>query len=185
MFAGSTRLSSPRLLLIWRRGAAPILAFIAAAVLLALFSTLHRMRQDPVVFTDVITPSRFRLRLVLAETPTKRSRGLSDVASLTNDGLLLLWPEPGQHPIWMDGMKFPLDLLWCDASGRILAIERNVPPCFSQSPCPLYGLPIPNARLVVELAADRAAGLHLRVGETLDVRALGVAQQLGSSYPNG
>jgi hypothetical protein len=37
---------------------------------------------------------------------------------LPGDGMLLQWNGPGRHPIWMAGMRFPLDLIWLEQDGR-------------------------------------------------------------------
>jgi uncharacterized membrane protein (UPF0127 family) len=76
--------------------------------------------------------------VAIADTPSSRSAGLSGRQELRGiDGLLLQWDEPGMHPIWMAGMRFPLDLVWIDRDGRVLDVLSNVPPCRIE-PCPLY-----------------------------------------------
>ncbi len=76
--------------------------------------------------------------VAIADTPAARSAGLSNRHELRDiDGLLLKWDEAGRHPIWMVGMRFPLDLIWIDGRGRVLAVLSNVPPCCAE-PCPLY-----------------------------------------------
>lgn len=78
------------------------------------------------------------IRVELADTPTARAKGLAERDALTEvDGLLLKWQSPERHPIWMKGMRFPLDLMWLDADGRVVAVLTNVPPCRAE-PCPLY-----------------------------------------------
>jgi uncharacterized membrane protein (UPF0127 family) len=78
------------------------------------------------------------IRVELADTPSARTKGLAGRDTLTEvDGLLLKWESPDRHPIWMKGMRFPLDLVWLDADGRVVAALTNVPPCLAE-PCPLY-----------------------------------------------
>jgi uncharacterized membrane protein (UPF0127 family) len=155
-----------------RRHPLALVVFVALVVTATLLSMFYPPQHEAEVLTHATTPNRVRLTLVLADTATKRSRGLSELHSLSHEGLLLLWPEAGQHPIWMEGMRFPLDLIWCDGAGRVLAIERNVPPCTPGSECPLYGLSAQNGRAVIELGANQAQALQLHVGESLTIEAL-------------
>jgi uncharacterized protein len=158
-----------------RRRPYAVLAFCIGLLSVTLL-TLHPAEDSKPVLTTITTPMGVRVTLVVAQTPTTRSRGLSDQDEMPQDGLLLHWPESGKHPIWMLGMRFPLDLIWCDGDGRILAIERNVPACLRTSECPLYGLRIANSRVVLELAADQAASLGVEVGNVLDIPILRLSQ---------
>lgn len=102
------------------------------------FTLGERQSSSPGV-TDVIAPGGL-IRVEVADTATRRARGLSHRDSLKTGGLLLEWPTLGRHPIWMDGMRFGLDLVWLDESGRVLAVLTDRPPCVQQ-PCPLYEPP--------------------------------------------
>jgi hypothetical protein len=104
----------------------------------------------------------------IAVTAASRSAGLSNRRDLRGvDGLLLKWDTPGRHPIWMADMRFPLDLAWIDASGRVLALLANVPPCPGQ-PCQLYEPQgTDRAVAVLELRAGAAANHGIAVGATL------------------
>lgn len=155
----------------WRRRPLAVLAF-CIGLLSVILLTLRPAEDSKPVLTTVTTPLRVRVTLVVAQTPATRSRGLSDQDEMPQDGLLLHWPESGKHPIWMRGMRFPLDLIWCDGNGKILAIERNVPTCPRTSECPLYGLHITNSRAVLELPTDRVRSLGLQVGDVLDIPTL-------------
>jgi uncharacterized membrane protein (UPF0127 family) len=71
----------------------------------------------------------------IAATSASRSAGLSNRRELRGiDGMLLKWDAPGRHPIWMAGMRFPLDVAWIDANSRVLAILTNVPTCHPAAP---------------------------------------------------
>jgi uncharacterized membrane protein (UPF0127 family) len=111
----------------------------------------------------------------IAATPAARSAGLSNRNELhSTDGMLLRWDAPGRHPIWMAGMRFPLDLVWIDGAGRVLAVVPNVQPCRAE-PCTLYE---PNgtatAVAVLELPAGGAA--ERRLGAGVRVRFPGTDQ---------
>src|SRR5919106_1278962 len=132
------------------------------ALSVAAFLTLIQQRQSRV--SQIITPGA-TLVVEVADTPAARSAGLSNRDELRGiDGLLLKWDESGRHPVWMAGMRFPLDLVWIDAGGRVLAVMTNVPPC-SGHQCSLYE-PHGSERsvAVLELAGSTAAGRGLAVG---------------------
>lgn len=111
---------------------------ITAGIVIPLLAASMWMRDaDERLPTVRIGMPNGQLVVELADTPTSRSYGLAGRGALGSDGLLLKWTEPARHPIWMKGMRFPLDLLWIDADGRVVAALTNVPPC-SADPCPLY-----------------------------------------------
>lgn len=94
-----------------------------------------------------------KLDVMVADTDQTRIQGLQNQDKLDyQQGMLFIVPNPQVIPIWMPNMKFSLDILWFDENGKILHIEKNVPPCTSQdlSTCSIYyqnGLP---AKYVLE-----------------------------------
>jgi uncharacterized membrane protein (UPF0127 family) len=105
------------------------------------------------------------IRVELADTPAARADGLTGRDALTEiDGVLLKWDSPDRHPIWMKAVRFPLDLVWLDADGRVGAVLANVPPCPAE-PCPLYE-PDGTAHsvAVLELRAGGASAHRLAPG---------------------
>lgn len=101
----------------------------------------------------------------IAATPAARAAGLSNRDELHGvDGMLLKWDAAGRRPIWMAGMRFPLDLVWIDAHGRVLAVTPNVPPCRAE-PCTLFEPEgTATAVAVLELRARGAAERRLAPG---------------------
>lgn len=66
----------------------------------------------------------------IAATPAERTKGLSDRNALCGTcAILFLFDEPGRYGFWMSGMRFSLDLAWI-RDGRIVHMERNIPPDF-------------------------------------------------------
>jgi uncharacterized membrane protein (UPF0127 family) len=122
--------------------------------------------------TSVYMPTGAHLRLTLASSAEERARGLGDRNELPHDGLLLVWPTAGQHPIWMHKMRFPLDLVWCNRDSRIVSMKINAPICASENDCPLYGLEANDASAVLELRAGSITNLDLKVGEQLQIAPL-------------
>jgi len=145
---------------------------LLATLAVAAFDTIAR-RQNSLQTTELRIPESGEvLTLELADTPSKRLQGLSGRVHVSHSGLLLLWPHADQHPVWMAGMTFPLDLIWCDSNGRVTAVKLNVPACPDAGSCPLYGALLMDTRAVVELPAGLAQELALEVGDRLSIAAL-------------
>jgi uncharacterized membrane protein (UPF0127 family) len=152
----------------------PVIGMVMA---LALIAGVIWIRSDNrPLSTIVLETPRTVIRVEVANTPGTRSAGLSRREALGDvDGLLLKWEAPGRHPIWMADMRFPLDLIWLAADGRVLAILDNVPPC-SARPCPLYEPQgTSNSIAVLELPASAARVRGIVVGTR--VRSLADARQ--------
>jgi len=91
-------------------------------------------------------------RVELALTSAQRRQGLMHRERLArSEGMLLVYPRPGDHRIWMKNMQIPLKVLWIDEQFRVLQIQRLVP-C-QASPCPVFSAPLP-ARYILELSDD-------------------------------
>jgi uncharacterized protein len=72
------------------------------------------------------------LDVQIAETDAQRTRGLMFQNELTDDqGMIFVFSQEQIVPIWMLNMQFPLDIIWFDANGNVIHIEKNVPPCKS------------------------------------------------------
>src|SRR5262245_12266802 len=141
---------------------------LAAAAFVIWFAV--DQQREPAV--ELVAP-RGTLLVEVAQTPEARAKGLSNRSGVRHDGLLLLWDAPGRHPIWMADMRFPLDIVWLDADGRVLAVLIDVPLC-AASPCPLYEPQgTERSTSVLELPARSAARYGMEVGsvvQRLDTR---------------
>jgi uncharacterized membrane protein (UPF0127 family) len=78
------------------------------------------------------------------------------------DGLLLKWDAAGRHPIWMADMRFPLDLAWIDANGRVIGLSLTCPVSEPAEPDGTDG-----SVAVLELRAGAAATYGILVGTAL------------------
>lgn len=68
------------------------------------------------------------LRVELADTPEKMTRGLMDRQSLPQDqGMLFVFAQPGRSPFWMKNTYIPLSIAFIGTDGRILHIEDMQP----------------------------------------------------------
>lgn len=97
---------------------------------------------------------------VLASLEIARSRREKRRGLLGRDGIegaLLLEPAKSVHTI---GMRFPIDVAFCDGEHRVLRI-RTLPPW-------RIALPILAARAVIEAEAGAFERWGLKVGDELD-----------------
>lgn len=86
----------------------------------------------------------------VAESAADRMRGLRGAAPLeVGEALLLRFPIEGEVCIVNDGVSFPLDVLYADTDGLVVAVERDV------------------------AAGDATPRCHLRVRSVLEVAAGG------------
>jgi len=88
-------------------------------------------------------------RVELAVTPAQRRQGLMYRQQLdSGQGMLLVYPQPGDHRIWMKNMRIALHVFWIDDQFTVISAQR-LEPCIS-SPCPVFSAPRA-ARFVLEL----------------------------------
>ena len=94
----------------------------------------------------------------IADTPAKRQRGLMHRPHLAPDeGMLFMYPQAGDHRIWMKNMLIPLRVYWIDTNFEVIDVQR-LEPCNSQ-PCPIYSVSR-DSKYVLELGDyDHALGI--------------------------
>ena len=97
------------------------------------------------------------LDVQIAETDAQKIRGLMFQNELPdNQGMIFVFSQEQVVPIWMLNMQFPLDIIWFDANGNVIHIEKNVPPCKSAletAACTVQNADGKKAKYVLEVAA--------------------------------
>lgn len=110
-----------------------------------------------------IGKSAYQIELVVS--PEQRRQGLMFRQRLdSRQGMLLVYPQAGDHRIWMKNMRIALRVFWIDEDFTVIKVQR-LQPC-SNAPCPVFSAPLP-ARFVLELGdyehalgpGDRIEGL--------------------------
>ena len=72
------------------------------------------------------------LDVEVADTDATRTRGLMFRDALPYDkGMIFVFDDEQVRSMWMLNMQFPLDLIWFDAKGDVVHIEKNAQPCKS------------------------------------------------------
>jgi len=116
---------------------------------------------------ECVTPDGARVHLELAVSDEERQLGLMFRDMLPADhGMLFIFEADGALDFWMKNTFIPLDFVWLSASGEVVDVRANVPPCRSD-PCPSYASGKP-ARAVLEVNAGFAATHGVRLGERLN-----------------
>ena len=109
-----------------------------------------------------------RYAVEIADDEAERARGLMfrDVLA-EGHGMLFIHVSEEPQSYWMKNTRIPLDILYFDDSRRLVAQQRDVPPCSLGDACPPYPSDVP-ARYVLELNAGEAARLDLQDGATIE-----------------
>src|SRR5579872_3076587 len=98
----------------------------------------------------------------IADTPALQELGLSYRPSIgKNDAMLFVFPVSTPNlQFWMNGMNFPLDIIWLDSDKKIVFMEKNLSPATYPN---AFG-PAGDSQYVIEVAAGTADRLGLALG---------------------
>lgn len=108
-----------------------------------------------------------RYKVEIADDDAERARGLMFRDELeAGSGMIFLHDREEPQAYWMKNTRIPLDILYFDDARRLVAQQRDVPPCSAGNACPPYPSNAP-ARYVLELNAGEAAKLKLENGAEL------------------
>ncbi len=129
------------------------------------FTTSPQGSSDSVMLTATFN-EKVPLRVKVLTTTEELRKGLSGIVSLAStEGRLFVFSGDGYHGIWMKDMLFPIDIMWVDAEGVIVAIEESVRP----DTFPNTFEPPQPARFVIETNAYFANSFNIRVGDRVEV----------------
>lgn len=73
--------------------------------------------------------------------------------------MLFVFPETGRHPFWMRNTYIPLDLIFLDEAGTVVAVIERARPLDETTLEPGVA-----SRYVLEVPAGYAARQHIRPG---------------------
>lgn len=97
-----------------------IYIFLALGALLGvLFLRSVDKKRIPIVHIGAM-----QIPVIIADSQPLREKGLSGVSNLSPyGGMFFVFETEGFFGFWMKEMKFPLDIVWIDATMRIVGIE--------------------------------------------------------------
>ncbi|MCH8915082.1 MAG: DUF192 domain-containing protein [Thaumarchaeota archaeon] len=89
------------------------------------------------------------LQVMIADTEPRRIRGLMFEDQLPYDqGMIFVFEESGLYSLWMLNMQFSIDMIWFDQDGKVVHIEKDVPPCKTPLEITTCQSIVPNAKAV-------------------------------------
>lgn len=142
------------------------LIILAAALFLLMASYVYLPKHRYLSPTTDIRVGETELRVEVADTPRERSKGLSGQKSLKNgEGMLFVFDEPLLAGFWMKDMSFAIDIIWIDASGRVIGIDKEISP----DSYPETVSPAEPVKYVLEVPAGFSDMALINVGEILSI----------------
>ena len=120
--------------------------------------TLENIKFD----TAKVTLKEKPFTLEIADTEKKRERGLMYRDSMPADhGMLFVFDTAAKYGFWMKDTKIPLDLVFLDASGKVVGIYPLKPNDETTVACES------DALYALELNSGTAKTLGLKTGDTI------------------
>ena len=103
----------------------------------------------------------------MAITDSQKSKGLAKYEKIPESfGMLFLFGKADYYSFWMKNMKFPIDILWIDSTGKIVHIEKNLQPCVFLLPCPSYS-PHDDSLYVLEVISNFTNKFDINIGDQI------------------
>lgn len=117
-------------------------------------------RQPTGVFPKAVHIGERAYALEIADTGIERTMGLGGRDALCEAcGMLFVFDRPGRHAFWMQGMRFPIDIVWL-LGDQVVFVARAVSPDLAGTIDPAV-----SADRVIELPSGAAQAVD--AGETL------------------
>jgi hypothetical protein len=139
---------------------------ITTAIVLTAFASLPRTLATIRMRTQ---RGVVELRAEIARSPKEQREGLAGRRTLPDDrGMLFLWNEKVIPTFTMEGMRFPLDIIFIDENGTIVDIAENLPPCPNREGCAMV-TPITPVRFALEVRAGFAEERGIARGDKATV----------------
>jgi uncharacterized protein len=122
---------------------------------------------DNIYLHAKVVVNGFDVMTDIALTGEQQTKGLDIKNNLTeNQGMLFVFQQPYRYGFWMNGMKFPIDIIWLDSNGVVTHIEHSLKPCppaSSNLVCPTY-FPEKDSLYVLETVAGFSMKHNVRLG---------------------
>ncbi|KJS27841.1 MAG: hypothetical protein VR75_01635 [Hyphomonadaceae bacterium BRH_c29] len=147
------------------------LAYGLAALALAAPIALAELETAPLTIESANGAHAFTVEV--ADEPEEIRTGLMHRESMAPDaGMIFDLGEPREAAMWMKNTLIPLDMLFMDPAGKVIAIARNTVPGSLRTVSP--GVPV---KAVLELNGGRAAELGIEPGDTVISSVFGNADE--------
>jgi uncharacterized membrane protein (UPF0127 family) len=153
-------------------GIAAAAALLGTLLFMPLVSTSSPEPTSPIVKAGglpgynqtVVSIGDARLLADIAATHNQKSLGLGVRNNMTEaEAMLFPFESEAAHGFWMNGMKFPIDIIWLDAGKKVVHVEPSLQPCQTSLNCPTYA-PEKSAQYVLETVAGFSQRHNVTVG---------------------
>lgn len=85
--------------------------------------------QEDSVNTTKLKINEAILNVEVADTQETMEKGLGDREKIdSGQGMWFVFPFEGAGDIWMENMKFPLDVVWFDKNLKVVGLKENATP---------------------------------------------------------
>lgn len=119
----------------------------------------------------VIIINEAKLKVEIADTQPKRSKGLGGRTSLAEgEGMLFIFPKEDKYPFWMKGVSFPLDFIWIKGD-KVADLLENVSPAQAGQKdvdLPIY-VPKEPVDKILEVNAGTISKLKIKIGDLINI----------------
>lgn len=117
----------------------PIKALLMLVIIVSLLMVNKAIPNDIVFEKRQIIVNGEKYLVEIAQSAKQRRHGLMFRDQLDKrDGMLFIYPQSGDHRIWMKNTLIPLKVIWLDNNNLIIGV-KTLDPCTSD-PCPIYGV---------------------------------------------
>ncbi len=142
-----------------------LLALLIGLLSVFYFYNLYLDKQKSQI---IINEKSFAIEL--AVSPEEQNLGLGNRDSLALDsGMLFIFDKPGNHSFWMQGMKFPLDMIFI-LDNKVIGVYENVPIITDTKSNPrIYGSDILSDK-VLEINAGLAKKYNIKKGDEVKIK---------------
>ncbi|HEX4104040.1 MAG TPA: DUF192 domain-containing protein [Candidatus Paceibacterota bacterium] len=126
--------------------------------------------ENPTLPEESLSIDNATFTVEIASTMLEQARGLSYRPSLgANDGMLFVFASATVQNFWMQGMNFPLDMIWI-GGGKVVGFAQDAVP---QPGAALWNLTIYSSPdgtdKVLEVNAGTVAKYDIKVGDTVTI----------------
>jgi uncharacterized membrane protein (UPF0127 family) len=124
--------------------------------------------EDQLNSQSITLPDGSEIRAEVLINPAEMEHGMMYRDALPHRrALLFVHPKPGYYRYWMPNVKVPLDIVFMDATRKIVEISADTPVCTTEpKDCFTYG-GHHLEQYVLEMRAGEARRLGLSEGQTL------------------
>ena len=147
----------------------PLRTLLLALLLALLPATPSCNREPPASATADASTVEIKLgknlfHLEVADTPKKQQLGLMHRKSMPADhGMLFVFPDERERFFWMKNTHIPLDIVYADASGKVVSVKPMRPE--DENSVPSDG----PAKYAVEINQGEAQRAGVKPGDVLDI----------------